>query len=348
MDIFPKSFQDWPIILEINFKLTILFTVLAILLLATVMALRIIKNNKEKHKEYLEHLMIDFINNFLFDEEFDKASGLKLFKNKHLKTTYDNHIAISQLLMFNKNLKGESSLLIKELFDGLDLHRFLMQDLRGRRWHKKARAIHISSQLKVAVPEKLIMSQINAKREETRHQAIMYLIKTSKKNPLAFLDKIDRPLTLWQQIGMETELRDYEGEIPDFSKWLDHEQPSVITFGIKMVVDHNQFENILSLQQLINHPNAEVRYQAIVSLRKMEVEEAIPLIIKKFPEENLRIKIEILNTVRKIGTEDQLKVIAPYINVNDRALKIQYLKVARHFKPKFPMVRKAPGFKKLA
>lgn len=348
MNFFPKSFQDWPVILEINFKLAILFSILAIILLCTVLLLRIRKNKKEIRKEKLKLLIIDFINNFLFDEDFDKANGLKKFKNDHLKTTYDNHIAITQLLMYNNNLKGESSLLIKELFDGLDLYKFIIKDLKGRGWHKKARAIHVSSQLNIIVPEDMVLSQLNAKREETRHQTIMYLINASKNNPLAFLDKIDRPLTLWQQIGMETELRTYEGEMPDFSKWLDHKQPSVIIFCIKMIVDHNQFENILPLQKLVDHPNADIRCQAIISLRKMEIEEAIPLLIENFPKESFKIKIEIFKTIKSMGDENHLQALAPHIRVHDRALKIQYLKIARHFKPRFPMVKKIPFKNKLA
>ncbi|WP_031427487.1 HEAT repeat domain-containing protein [Flavimarina sp. Hel_I_48] len=348
MNFFPKSFQDWPIILEINFKLTILFSILAVVLLGTVLVLRIRKNKKEIRKKNLKLLIIDFINNFLFDEEFDKANGLKKFRNEHLKTTYDNHVAITQLLMYTNNLKGESSLLIKELFDGLDLYKFLLKDLKGRGWHKKARAIHASSQLNVIVPEDMVLPQLNAKREETRHQTIMYLINASKNNPLAFLDKIDRPLTLWQQIGMETELRTYEGEMPDFSRWLDHRQPSVTIFCIKMIVDHNQFENILPLQKLVNHPNADIRYQAIVSLRKMEIEEAIPLLIENFPKESLKIKTEIFKTIKVMGTENHLQAIAPHIKVNERALKIQYLKIARHFKPKTPLVKGITFKNKLA
>ena len=194
--MFLQSLEDSSFILEINLVLTVLFTTLAVILLGTVLFMRVRKNKKAERKETLKTLIIDFINHFLFEEDFNKTESLVTFKNKHLKSTYDNHIAINQLLMFNENLKGESFLLIKELFYGLGLYRFLVKDLESRGWHKKTRAIYILNKLNIKASEKLVVAQLNAKREEIRHQAIMYLINTSGgEDPLSFLDKIDRPLT---------------------------------------------------------------------------------------------------------------------------------------------------------
>ncbi|HEA31381.1 MAG TPA: HEAT repeat domain-containing protein [Leeuwenhoekiella sp.] len=340
MSILPQAFEDWTIILKINFILSVLFVTLALLLLGTVLYMRILKNRSEERKKTLEILLIDFVNNFLFDEEFDKSKNSVNFKNKHLKTPYDSKIAITQILLFNENLKGESSSLIKELFFGLGLYTFLLKDLKGNAWHKKARALFVFNKLSVEVPEPLVVSQLNSKREEARHQAILYFINSSENDPLSFLDKIDTPLTLWQQIGMENAMKAYSGEIPNFSKWLNHKQQSVVIFCIKMIVDHNQFENILSVQKLVNHPNARVRRQAIVSLRKMEIGEVLPVLIKNFPNEGPKIKQEILKNISKLGSEEELKMIAPHIHTKDRVLKIEYLKIARYFNPKLPKVKK--------
>jgi len=340
MNTFSKSFKDWPTILQINFILSILFVILAILLLGTVLYMRKRKNSKDDRKGTLKILLIDFINNFLFDEEFNKPKGLTKFKNDHLKTTFDFKIAVSQILIFNENLKGESSLLIKELFFGLGLYTFLIKDLKSKAWHKKARALFVFNKLGLEIPEEQVVAQLNSKREEARHQAILYLINSSENDPLSFLDKIDRPLTLWQQIGMESAMNAYTGEIPNFSNWLNHKQQSVVIFCIKMIVDQNQFENILSVQELVNHPNARVRRQAIVSLRKMEITEVLPVLIKNFPHEGLKIKKEILKSIAKLGSEEDLKAVVPHIRTKDRVLKIEYLKIARYFNPKLPKVKK--------
>ncbi len=334
MDILPTSFKDWPFILEINFVLGISFLMIAFMLLCVVFYLRIHKNMRNKRKEKLEALLLEFINNYLFNDEFDKPKGIMEFGARHLKSGYDRKIALKQLLIFDENLKGESSALIKELFFGLGLYNFLISDLTKNAWYNKARALFVFCHMDVKIPEELVEPLINSKRNEVRQQAILYLLHRSTDNPFDFLDKVDRGLTLWQQIYMEDSLKNYPGEIPDFSKWLDHKIPSVVIFCLKMIVDYNQFENTPVMLKLLDHQDSGVRQQAIISLRKMEVYEMLPILINNFPHESIALKQEILKTIREIGSEKELKLVAPSINSKDRILKIDYLKIARHFNPK--------------
>ena len=334
MRIAPESFKDWPVILQINYVISIIFLILGVLLLFAVIFMRLRKNKMDRRKKHLENLLIDFINNFLFDEDFNKSRGLVHFKSTHLKTGFDSKIASKQLLLFNENLKGESSALISELFYGLGLYKILLKDLTNGGWHEKTRALYIFNKLSIKIPEVLVEQQLNTKRHESRHQAMMYLINQSDNNPLSFFDKIESPFSLLHQVGVENALKSYEGEIPDFSKWLTHKQCSIVIFCIKMIVDHNQFENILYVQQLVNHPNDEVRKQAIISLRKMEIADVLPLLIKNFSQEGLEVKRQILKFISKLGSEADLKAIAPHIQAQERMLKIDYLKIARTFSPK--------------
>ncbi|MEH6680288.1 MAG: HEAT repeat domain-containing protein [Sediminicola sp.] len=334
MDILPTSFKDWPIILEINLVLGISFLILAFMLLCVVFYLRIYKNMRNSRKEKLEILLLDFINNYLFNDEFDKSKEIMEFGARHLKTGFDRKIALKQLLIFHENLKGESSALIKELFFGLGLYNFLISDLTKAAWYNKARALFVFCHMDVKIPEELVEPLINSNRNEVRQQAILYLLNQPADNPLGFLDKVDRGLTLWQQIYMEDSLKNYPGDMPDFSKWLDHKIASVVIFCLKMIADHNQFENTPAMLKLIDHPDPGVRQQAIISLRKMEVQEMLPILIHNFPRESTALKQEILKTIREIGSEKELQLVAPSINSKDRALKIDYLRIARYFNPK--------------
>ena len=55
----------------------------------------------------------------------------------------------------------------------------------------------------------------------------------------------------------------------------------------------------------------QVRYQAIVSLRKMEVNEVLPILIKNFSKERRRIKIEILKTIQSLRIREGIKCHTP-------------------------------------
>ncbi|WP_178338829.1 HEAT repeat domain-containing protein [Arenibacter nanhaiticus] len=329
-----SDIHELPPILEINLVLTIIFFVFTLLLISLILYLRVHKNIANRRREELDLLLIDFINNYLFNEEFDNSKEIKAFKKKHLKTNFDKRVAVSQILVFAENLKGETSSVIQEVFLGLGLYDFLISDLKKKAWFKKAKALFVFYQLNIKIPMSLVEPAINSNRNELRQQAFLYLLHNSTENPLGFLGKLITPLTLWEQIYIENALKGYPGETPDFSRWIYHEFSSVAIFCMKMMADYNQFEHIPILLKFLNHEKPEIRQQAILSLRQMEISEILQILIENFPKENTLLKQEILKTIGKMGLEKHLQAIAPYINKENGILTVEHQRLARYFNPK--------------
>lgn len=308
---------------------------ISLLLISAVYYQRLNKILKLKRRQALEHILLNFINSYLFDEDFDKDKEVIILKETHLHTDFHLKIAIKQLLMFNENLKGESTGTIKELFKLLGLHDYVMKDLKTKSWQRKARALYVLSQLSIKIPDGLIEPLINDKRIEVRQQTILYILNLSETNPLDFLNKIDSPLTLWQQIYIENSLKNaYKGDIPDFSQWIHHRMSSVITFSIRMISEFNQFQNIPVLMTLINHEEEAIRKETIRSLGKMEHTELIPFLVSKFYNETQTIKQEILKTIRYNGTYKQLRALSYGIYQENNSIKVNYYRLEHYFKSK--------------
>lgn len=323
--------EDWPAVLKVNLVLSIFFLILTILFVGLVLYLRIQKNFKEAHRKKLESKFIDFTSIFLFDPSINKSSALAEFKFDNLKSSYDYKILIKQVLIFDENLKGESTALIKEIFDGMGLHRFLLKDLKRREWFNKARALFAFSKLGIAVPDHLIIPLLQSKRIELRQHAILYFLNTSKTDPLVFLDTLKGKLTLWQQVLIENSLKSFEVEIPDFSRWLNHKEDSIVVFCIKMILSFNQFQNIPFLIECLDHSSEDVRYQAIQVLQAMEVYEALQLMVAHFPEETAANKRSILYAISKIGTYKDLQTLVPHIHKEEVNLQIDFYKISGQF-----------------
>lgn len=305
----------------------------ALILISLVFYLRVHKNIKNKKRQALEDLLLNFINSYLFDDAFNKSEEILDVKATHLKTDYDKKIAIKQILMFHENLKGESTVKIKELFFSMDLHDFVFSDLKTNAWQRRARAIYACSQLSLEIPKPLIDSFVLDKRIEVRQQALLYILNSAEKDPLYFLDKTDRPLTLWQQIYIENSLKNsYQGQIPDFSQWLDHGVASVVEFAIKMTVEYNQFDSAPALMGLLGHKEESIKKEAIRGLCKMEHEDLIPALISNFDRETPSIKNEILKTIKDMGTYKQLKSLSSRVSKEGDNIKIDYYKADRYFK----------------
>lgn len=327
----PINITELPVILEINLVMMMVFLALTIILISLILYLRVHKNAQNRRRQKLRHILIDFINNYLFDEDFEKDKELLNFKHKHLRSRLDKQIAIDQILEFAENLKGESESSLKEIFQGFGLKDFLLLKLKNKAWFKQAKALNVAYLLNIELPIALVNSLFNTPHKELRQQAFLYYLHLSTDNPLGFLDKVKVPLTLWEQIYIENGLKSYEGHPPDFSKWLYHDESSVVIFCMKMIADYNQFEHIPLLLKFLHHQDPEIRQQAIISLRKVEEPELMPIITHNFKEETLPIKQEILKTIGLVGSKENLLDIPLDTLDNHPSLEVAYKKVAHRF-----------------
>jgi len=320
--------------MKINFLIISTFLFLTLCLVTFILGLRLFKNLRNSKKQKQQNLLIDFLNSYLFDEDFEKQKEIENFNKNHLNTKLEIKVTIKEILQFHKNLKGESAKALEALFLQLQLDIFILKDLDKNNWYDTARAIYALSELTIEVPVNKIEPYLNDLRDEVRQQSQLYFLKTAKTNPLQFLDKTIRPLTTWQQIYIENALKNYyEGPIPDFAQWIDHELISVVEFSIRLISRYNQFENIPRLVPFLKHGKESVKIETIRSLRKLGYEELLGLIIPDFEKENLLVKKEILKTIEQLGDYNDLQKIRPLIAADEWELKIKYLNIERLFLP---------------
>lgn len=331
---FDAFWVSLPWIMKLNIFFTLFFILSAIIFFVSIIWIRIHKIYRNEKKRKQQILLIDFLNSHLFDEDFDKELEIKNFKENHLKTSLEIKVTIKEILHFHENLKGESARDLETLFSKLGLVEFTLLDLEDRRWFTKARAINALSELSIEVPNHKIEAYLNESRNEVRQQSQLYFLKLAKEQPLKFLDKTVRPLTTWQQIYIENALKNfYKGPAPDFSQWLDHDLTSVVEFSIRMIARYNQFENIPKLIPFLKSENESLKCEAITSLTNLEDMEFLDLIIPNFMENSRVIKLEILNTVKQIGTYADLKRIGDQIANTDWELRIKYHNIEIGFLP---------------
>lgn len=329
-----SNFRDWAWIMKVNVIIILFFLFLTLCLVSFIIGVRLFKNFRNLKKQNQENLLIDFLNSYLFDEDFEIQKEIENFKQHHLNTKLEIKVTIKEILQFHKNLKGESATALEELFLQFKLDRFILKDLDKNSWYNTARAIYALSELTIEVPVNKIEPYLNDQRDEVRQQSQLYFLKTAKSNPLQFLEKTKRPLTTWQQIYIENALKNfYEGPTPDFAQWLHHELISVVEFSIRLISRYNQFENIPKLLPFLNHGKESVKIEAIRSLRKLGYEELLSLIIPDFEKESLLIKKEILKSIEQLGDYADLQKVRPLIAADQWELKIEYLNIERFFLP---------------
>ncbi|MFI2743644.1 HEAT repeat domain-containing protein [Zhouia sp. PK063] len=329
---FQHIWDTVPWIVRLNLLLAAIFFSLVSFWLLFIVALRIVKNKRQKRKELLENEIIQFLNQNIFEEQLDEHV-VKAFALLHLKTPYAKKIALKELLAFKENFRGEATNVLTDLYFQLGLDEFLEHKLQHGKWFQKARAIYFFSELKIQ-KRALIAPYLNTKKEEVREQAIFYFIKTSDTDPLDFLENLNEELNPWESIYLEDSLRYfYNGPVPDFSKWLYHKLPTVVMFAIRMIALYNQFENIPLITPFLQSHHPEVRKQAIKALSKLSYEELLDKILPEFPQEEFMVQQEIILAIKELGGSNDLLSLSTYITANtDARIQLAYDKAARYFK----------------
>ncbi|MCL6218849.1 HEAT repeat domain-containing protein [Zunongwangia pacifica] len=326
--------DDLPFVIEANIVMTFIFFVFAVFFVGFIILLRIFKNFRNKKKEEQRLLLEDILNAYLFDEEFDKERELQKFKDEHLNKPLEIKIAIKEILLFHSNIKGESATQLRELFLQWELDEFCKKQLANSAWYSKSRALFSLSEMLIKVELENIKPLLNHKQDEVRQQAQLYFIKLAEDNPLEFLDHIDKPLTLWEEIFIEDALKnEYHGPMPDYSNWLHSVQNSVVDFAIRMIAKFNQFENISELLPLLEHSCEQVRRETIRSLCALEHYEVIDTLISQFEEETNLVKKTILDAIEHLGSYNDLMMLKDKIQDNEWDLKIKYYGIAQYFLP---------------
>lgn len=289
----------------------VLFFLLVIVTVCALIILRRYKNVREQKKKNYQDTIDTFLNNALFDETFDLDKATQIFKRKYLTGQLQKKIAVKQILVYNENLKGESSLVLKKIFRGLALDQFIIGSLENGRWYDKARAIYALSELHIKETKQVAL-YLNDSHRTVRAQAIYFYIKTAENNPLKFFSKLKKELTWWELIQIEDSLKFvYEGPPPDFSVWLKHELSTVLIFSIRMIQQFNQFEHIESIVPFLRHPNENVRKEAVNSLRKLQYEMLLDEVVPVFPAETRIVKKEIIKAVESMGDIRMLQQLKP-------------------------------------
>ncbi|MDG3582823.1 HEAT repeat domain-containing protein [Galbibacter pacificus] len=323
--------NDWPWILKLNALFIVLFLVFIIMVICSLVYLRIYKNQRERHKISYQENADEFLNNYMFNDDFDIKNEIETFKSKHLNTPLKKKITLRQILIYNENFKGESSVLIKKVFQELELDQFVFNILKKGSWYAKARAIYVLSELLVKEP-RLVSPYLNAKHEEVREQAIYYFLKTATNNPLSFFKNLKTELTLWELVYIEDSIKyAYTGETPDFSIWLDHHLITIRIFSIKMIQQFNQFENIPKIIPFLYHENPHVRKETIRALYKLHYEALLEKVIPSFKDEEEVVKSEIIKAIQALGRIDQLKELKSLISNQDKRTELTYLQVEKNF-----------------
>jgi hypothetical protein len=209
---------------------------------------------------HISYLLIQVI---ISDEKEATIKRLKQFlsksKNPHVSV---NALATLEFVKLASTVSLDYLPAIQGLFLNLGLQHFNIRRAEKGSLKQRLKAFEVLSKLKIVAAIPNIKQYILETNKALRAEAIMSLMRLSEK-PLFFLDNQKVTLTAWEAMKIHSMLKELPNEkIPQFTKWLNHRQKTVVLFCLRMILHYQQRADIELLTHLTKSHSKRVANEA--------------------------------------------------------------------------------------
>lgn len=286
------------ILIGIFFVLSLIFFLMIILsrISKSLMALK-----KERLKKRFELLFIIYL---FMDNPALKAKVVRHFQKYYLHKPFIRKVMMEEIINLHKDMAGDIKEKLKELYLLLGLSEDSYHKLADRRMHVKARGISELTQMEIkeALPQIIIYA--DHKSFHLRNKVQLAITKLSDNQNFNFLYKTPHLIPEWQELFLYEMILSLDKlNLPDFSEWTRSANISVVLFSLRMIKYFNQVDACYDIWPLLTHDNIDVRIEVIRIYAELQFVNDIELLKLMYPEENKKVKLEIIDALRKLGDE---------------------------------------------
>ena len=320
-----SRFQKSPLLITILYIVILYSIVTLITLLIIILLHRRSLEREELLKEYLLEKYQQLLMNYLFDEEKREEAYEEL--NHVANNRINRQILIDQMIDLSVNLKGEIKDDIQALFLRLGLKRDSLEKAYSRKWHENVKGFRELAFMDIRDANEQIVKSLNSNNEILRMEAQIAMVRLSDENPYEFLNLMEKPLSLWEQVTLHELQIQHNLKVPDFKQWFPSKNKTVVNFALEMVSWYKQQGAGADLIKLFEHEEEQVRHTAYKVSGELKLKMTLPELVNRYPLESMENKMEILRTFAKIPEEKYLGFLKSVLDDEDDVqLQIQATK----------------------
>lgn len=326
--IYWEKFLHWfllyPLFIQVALVVIVISVILFLLANATLSVQRSLAAYKESRLKQATAVVSDaLIDNLILDEKLAEKDFVPFVDRINLlaaKNNLFNQVVIDQIIYYHRNFTDSTERLLNRLFNNLKLSERVVLKLRSGSWELQARGLREMREMQPDYPvEQWIDPIINDQNDDLRIEAQSTYLKLHKNDPFGFLGIATKELLPWHQILLyETIINTPELVVPDLSRFLKSKNTSVVSFSIKLAAYYQQLETIPDLISLLQHPDQQIRADAVAVLGKFNADEAEPLMLDIYPKEGFPVQLQILESIGLIRSGKQLDfLLDQFVNATD-------------------------------
>ena len=308
-------FDKSPLLVTILYIVILYSIVTMITLLVIILLNRRRLEREEKLMDFLLEKYQNLLMNYLFEEDKKEEAFKEL--EEVANNRINRQILINQMIDLSVNLKGEIKEIIQDLYLRLGLKRDSLEKAHSRKWHQNIKGFRELAYMNIRDANEQIIKSLNSRNSILRMEAQIAMVRLSDGNPYEFLDLLKKPLSLWEQVTLHELQIQHNLNVPDFKQWFSSENISVVMFALEMVAWYKQRGVGKEILDLFEHENEMVRNKSYKVCGEIGLKMALPAMIKKYPAETFRNKLEILTAFTKVPDEKYLKFLKNVLDTED-------------------------------
>ncbi len=315
--------------------LTYCFGTLSMVYLALLFSQKIKKRKKaffkRRHWDKIEEALATIMIQSIYDEssDIDYKSALNLLKRSVKKSSLIGQWLLEEIIRQKSNLSGDSAKTLMKVYNQLGLKSLSLKKLKNRRWDIKAHGIMELERMQQGDSFILFYDFLHSKHKDLRKTARLGLTSLAP-NPIDFLDHLNEELSEWEQLNIANRLSQRSREqLPDFSRFYDHSQPTVIAFCVRMSVKFGVYDHIPDIIDLVGHSSTQVQVAAIEGLSDLGAYQAHKEIYSlAFRTESEEVMVSCLKFLASVGSKKHKYLVERMLSHKSIAVRMEAVNTA--------------------
>lgn len=294
----------------------LIFTIIAsfatmIILLVVILLNRNKMEKEAKLRQYLleryQSLIIDYLFGHTEADAFREIAS----------DDYRRQVLIDQMIDVSVNLKGDSQEKLIKLYRELKLDTDSLARARSRKWHKKIKGFRELAFMGIREGNEEIYNSLNSKNEILRMEAQIALVRLSEKDHFEFLSQMNRPFSLWEQITLHDLIIQHEIPVPDFQRWLNSTNPTVVTFALRMIREFKQMEAEPEIRKALLHRDPRVSKLALEIAGDLDMRSTLDTMKRMYKFQEYSNCLEIIKSMGKMPEQAMLGFLKLVLDKED-------------------------------
>jgi hypothetical protein len=265
--------------------------------------MKVIEQRKQALREQYQGQLVDY----LFST--NNVQVIPAEMGRIATSAFNRKILIDQMIDLSINLMGDAKDKLRMLFLALKLDKDSIKKAYNIKWHIKIKGFRELAFMNITEANNQIIRCLQSKNDILRMESQLALVRLNHTDSFGFLDHLEKPFTIWEQLTVYETIMFHNLPIPQFDRWLYSKNNTIVLFALRMIDIFKQRETYPTLFWLLVNEDPEIRILTIQTIGNLKIKEALPHLTRLYKNEIYPNCLAIVQAIGKMPDESVLNFL---------------------------------------